>query len=78
MSCSQPIHELSNLYEIIVHYLLIGEITSPCHQYKFPMVSALAFMVTHLIRPMMNHVIGYQIVMISPNYYVVGFEKILS
>ena len=59
MSCSQPIHELSDLYEIIVHYLLIEEITSPCHQDKFPMVSALAFMVTHSIRPMMNHVIGY-------------------
>ena len=46
---------LDNLLEVMVHHLLIGKMTSLGYWDKFPMVSALACMVTHWTRPMLSH-----------------------
>ena len=47
-----------------MHYLLIREMTGRSHQDGFSMVSALVCMVIHWTRPMVNHDIGYWVVMI--------------
>ena len=73
--------ELDNSYEVVVHYLLIRGMTSISHQNEFSIMSASVYMVTHWIGPMVNHDINYQVVMISPNYYVTrpfNLERILS
>ena len=46
---------LGNPLKVVVHYLLIGEITSLGYRDEFPMVSALVCMVTHWTRPMVSH-----------------------
>ena len=47
--------DLGNPLETVMHYLLIRRITSLSHQDGFPLVSALVCMVTHWIRPTVNH-----------------------
>ena len=47
-----------------MHYLLIREMTGRGHQDGFSMVSVLVCMVIHWTRPMVNHDIGYCVVMI--------------
>ena len=47
--------DLGNLFEVIVHYLLIGGMIGLSHRDEVPMVSALACMVTHLTRPTMSY-----------------------
>ena len=47
--------DLGNLVNIIVHYLLIGEMTYLDYLDKFLIVNALVCMVTHWTEPTMNH-----------------------
>ena len=47
--------DLNNLLEAIVHYLLIGGMTSYGYRDGFSMVSVLICMVTHWIEPTMSH-----------------------
>ena len=47
--------DLSNLFKVVVYHLLIGGITSLGHQDRVLMVSALVFMVTHSVEPMVSH-----------------------
>ena len=47
--------DLDNSFKVVMHYLLIGKITSLGHQDGFPMVSPLVCIVAHWIRPKMNH-----------------------
>ena len=54
--------ELGNPTNTIVHDLLIGGITYLGHQDDFPMVSALVYMVTYEIKPIVNH--NYLVVII--------------
>ena len=63
--------DVGNPFEVVVHYLLIGEMTNLDHQDGVPMVSALVCVVTYWIRPMMSRSIGYYVVMISPSYYTI-------
>ena len=46
---------LGNLFEGVVHYLLIGGMTSLGRWDRFSMVSALMCMVIHWTRPTMSH-----------------------
>ena len=46
---------LGNLFEGVVHYLLIGGMTSIGSWDRFSMVSALMCMVIHWTRPTMSH-----------------------
>ena len=55
MTCSQSVHGLSNPLEVVVYYLLIGEIVGLDHQDKFPMVSALVYMATHYTGSIRSH-----------------------
>ena len=55
MTCSQPVHESNNPLEVVVHHLLIGGMTNLGYQNMFPMMSALIYMITHWIRPMVSH-----------------------
>ena len=73
--------DLSNLVEIVVHYLLIGGMTYLSHEDVVPMVSALVCMTTHWIRPMINHGIKLSDFQDSTNYYIVctlNLERILN
>ena len=64
--------DLSNPFKIEIHYLLIGAITGFVHQDVVPMVSALVCIIYTLKKTTMIHgIIGYQVVMISPSYYIV-------
>ena len=63
--------DVGNPFEVVVHYLLIGEMTNLDHHDGVPMVSSLVCVVTYWIRPMMSHGIGYYVVMISPSYYTI-------
>ena len=47
--------DLSNLFEVLVHYCVIRGIVGFCYQDRVPMVSALLCMVTHWIRPIVSH-----------------------
>ena len=51
--------DLGNPFETIVDYLQIGGMTCFGYQDRFPIVSALVCIVTHWIRPMVTHNIGY-------------------
>ena len=62
---------LDNPYEVIIHYLLIGEMTFFSHQNGFPMVSTLICMITHWIGLMVDYDINYQVVMILLCYYAI-------
>ena len=53
-----------NSFEVVIHYLLILGMTSFGYQDEFYMVNVLVYMVTHWIRPIVNHDIGYQVVII--------------
>ena len=71
--------DLYNLFEIVMHYLLIGGMICLGHLDGFPMVSVLVCMVTYYTRFMVNHDINYQVTMISPGKFVVwtlNFERI--
>ena len=46
---------LGNPWEVVVHYLLIGGMTSLCYRDEFAMVSTLVWMVTHWTWPTMSH-----------------------
>ena len=46
---------LGNLLKIVVHHLLIGEMTGIGHRNEFPIVSVLVCMVTHWIESMVSH-----------------------
>ena len=39
--------ELDNLFEVVVHYLIIGEMNGFGHKDEVPMVNALVCVVTH-------------------------------
>ena len=56
--------DLGNPIKTIMHYLLIRGVTYFGHRDGFPMTSALLYMITHWIKPMINHYISYQIVTI--------------
>ena len=62
---SQLVYILKQSIEIIIHYLIIRWITCLGHRNEFPIVSALVCMIIHWIGAMMNHDIGYQVVMID-------------
>ena len=62
--------ELDNLLEVVMHHLLIGEITYLDHQDGLPMVTLLMSMVTQWIKTMVSHDISYRVVMTSPNYSI--------
>ena len=66
--------DLSNLFEVVVHYLLIGAMISPRYQDGVPIVSALVYMVTHSTRLTVSHDISYQVVIISPSYLLYGLS----
>ena len=73
--------DLGNPLEIVVCYLLIEGLTYLDHQHRFPMMSAIMCMVTHWIKPMTNHDMGYRMVMTSPSYNVartINLERILN
>ena len=59
--------DLGNASDVTMHYPLIEGITYLGCLDGFPMVNALICMVTHWIRPMVSHDIGYREVMISPS-----------
>ena len=65
---------LGNLFEAIVHHLLIGGIVSLGRQDEVSMVSALVCIVAHWIRPTVSHDIrlsgSYDFT--KPLYYVVS------
>ena len=72
---------LGNPSQVIVYYLLIGEMICLDHQNEVPMVSVLVCAVTYWIRPMVSHDIDYWVVMISPSYYIVwvfNLDRILK
>ena len=56
--------DLGNLVKIAVHYLLIGEMTCLDCLDKFLIVSALVCMITHWIKPTVNHDVRLSIVII--------------
>lgn len=41
--------DLDNPFEIIMYYLLIGEITCLDHQDQFPLLSALMFIIDYIL-----------------------------
>ena len=47
--------DLSNPFEVELHYLLIGEMISLGHQDGVPRVSALVCIVTHWTEPTVSH-----------------------
>ena len=51
--------DLSNPFEIVVHYLLIGVMIVLSPWEKVSMVRALVCMVTHSTRPIVSHDFGY-------------------
>ena len=55
MIWSQSVCGLSNPLEVVVHYLLIGGMTSLGYQDEFPMVSALVCMVARWTEPMVSY-----------------------
>ena len=63
--------DLGDLFEVIVHYLLIGEKTCLSHWDGVAIVSVLVCIITYWTKLMVSHDIGYRVVMISPSYYVV-------
>ena len=50
---------LSNPFKVIVHYLLIGGMTCFSKRNRVSIMSALVCMITHSIKPMVSHDIGY-------------------
>ena len=73
--------DLGNPMETIVYYLLIGRMTCLGHRDEVPVVRALVCIVTHLIRPTVNHDVRLLNYHDSPCYYVawtLNLEKILS
>ena len=54
----------------IVYDLLIGRMTYLDHWDEFPMMSALMCMVTHWIRPIVNHDVKLSSCHDSLNYYI--------
>ena len=59
--------DLDNLFEVVMHYLLIRGMICLGHLDEFPMVSVLICMVIYYTRFMVNHDIDYQVTMISPS-----------
>ena len=47
--------DLGNLFEVIVHYLLIRGMTGLGHHNRVPMISTLVYTATHKTRPTMSH-----------------------
>ena len=47
--------ELDNLFEVVVHLLLIEGMIGLDHQDGIPMASVLAYMVTYWIGPIVSH-----------------------
>ena len=46
---------LGNPLEVVVHYLVIGEMVGLGYQDEFPIICALVCMVTHWIDPTVSH-----------------------
>ena len=73
--------ELSNPFEIVVYYLLIEGMICLDLQNWFPMMSALVCIVAHWREPIVNHDIGYWVIMTSLSYYVawaLNLERIFN
>ena len=62
---------LDNPFEVVVYYLLIGGMTYLDYRDRFHMVGTLVYMVIHWTKIMVGHDIDYQVVIISPNHYVI-------
>ena len=60
--------DLDNLVETVVHYLLIGGMACLGRRDEFPMVNILVYMVTHWIRPRVNHDVRLSGFNDSPSY----------
>ena len=60
--------DVGNLVETIVHYLLIGMMTCLGRLDGFLMVNVLVCMVTHWIRPRVNHDVRLSSFNDSPSY----------
>lgn len=56
---------LGNLFEVIIHYLLVEGMTNLGHEDEVSMVTILIYMVTFWTEPLVSHEIGYRIVIIS-------------
>ena len=81
MTCSQSIHGLSDPLEVVVYYLLIGEIVGLDHQDKFPMVSALVYMATHYTGSIRSHYSRLSISHDLPSRFIVlslNLERMLN
>ena len=51
--------DLGDSSKVVVHYLLIGGMSCLGYGDEFPMVITLVCMVTHWIKPIVNHDISY-------------------
>ena len=56
--------DLVNSFETVVHFLLIEMMTCLGHRDEFSILNTLVYITIHWIRPMVNHDISYQAVMI--------------
>ena len=63
--------DLGNPFEVVIHNLLIGEMTYLSHQDEFSIIRLLVNMFTHWIGLMVSYKINYYVVMTSPSCYVV-------
>ena len=72
--------DFDNPFEIVIYYLLIREIIGLGHRDRIPMISTLVCMVI-IRQDLWSHMIGYQIVITSPSYYIVwvfNLENVLT
>ena len=60
---------LGNTSKVILHYLLIKEMTCLGHQDEFSIMSSLMYMITYYIGLTVSHEIGYWIVITLPSDY---------
>ena len=56
--------DLVNSFETVVHFLLIEMMTYLGHRDEFSILNTLVYITIHWIRPMVNHDISYQAIMI--------------
>ena len=70
MNCLQLVYGLkSPIYGYSNH--LIGKMTCLCHWVKFPIVSALVYMVIHWAKSIMSPDISCWVIMTSLSYYTI-------
>ena len=61
--------DLENLFEVIVHYILIRGMTYLGHQHKVRVVSELVCIVIYWTKHLLSHDICYPVVMTLQSYY---------